>query len=152
MIQAFNNGTIRVKFSILKDFSSAGNASSGLKKILKSVGIVPDLIRRAAIASFEAEVNVVAHANGGEMDVLISPEKLTVVIRDKGPGIPDIEKAMTPGFSTANDEVRSMGFGAGMGLPNIRSNTDEMRIDTELGIGTVLTFVIFLQGDGRAVT
>ncbi len=136
---------VRVKFPIEKDFSTAGNASSGLKKLLKAVGIPPEIMRKIAVASFEAEINAIAHANGGEMDVLISPNHITVIVKDNGPGIPDIKLAMTPGYSTASEEVRNMGFGAGMGLPNIKKNVDELKIDTELGVGTTLTFTVYLN-------
>lgn len=146
MINPSPDGTIRLKFLIPRDFSSAGNASSGLKKVLKSIGVPPDILRRASIAAFEAEVNVIAHANGGEMDIMITPERLIVMLKDNGPGIADIDQAMRPGFSTASDEVRNMGFGAGMGLPNIRNNTDDLSISTELGIGTIVTFAIILNG------
>ncbi|MBP7460200.1 MAG: ATP-binding protein [Candidatus Delongbacteria bacterium] len=146
MINPSPDGTIRVKFMIPKDFSSAGSASSGLKKLLKSIGVSPDIIRKASVASFEAEVNVIAHANGGEMDIMITPQRLIVMFKDNGPGIPDIDQAMKPGFSTASDEVRNMGFGAGMGLPNIKNNTDDLSISTELGVGTIVTFAILLNG------
>ena len=120
------------------DFSAAGTASSAVKKTLKMLNINPAVIRRIAVALYEAEVNVVAHANSGVMDVDISPERIFVVIDDKGPGIADIEKAMEEGYSTASDEVRQMGFGAGMGLPNIKRNSDEMKLTYTPGVGTRL--------------
>lgn len=120
------------------DFSAAGTASSAVKKTLKMLNINPAVIRRIAVALYEAEVNVVAHANSGVMDVDISPERIFVVIDDKGPGIADIEKAMEEGYSTASDEVRQMGFGAGMGLPNIKRNSDEMKLTSTPGVGTRL--------------
>lgn len=136
---------IRLKFIIKKDFSTAGDASSSLKKILKSIHIQPAVIRKIAIASFEAEVNVIAHADGGEMDVILSPDEVKVIIKDEGPGIQDIQEAMKPGFSTATDDVRNMGFGAGMGLPNINNNVDKLDIQSILGKGTTLTFSVLLS-------
>ncbi len=124
------------------DFSAAGAASSEVKKTLKVFNIDPLLIRRIAIALYEAEVNVVAHAYRGVMDVDISPERIFVAIDDEGPGIENIEKAMEEGFSTASDEVRQMGFGAGMGLPNIKRNTDEMQLQSVPGKGTKLELMV----------
>lgn len=124
------------------DFSSGGKASSEVKKILKQLNIDSQIIRRIAIALYEAEVNVVAHAYNGMMIVTLSPEKINVVIEDEGPGIEDIEKAMTEGFSTASDEVRQMGFGAGMGLPNIKRNCDEMVLSSIPDKGTKLELTV----------
>ena len=124
------------------DFSAAGEASTAVKMKLKKLGVAPDVIRRVAIAMYEAEINAVIHGGGGEADVEISGESITVVISDHGKGIPDVELAMQEGFSTAPDDVRNLGFGAGMGLPNIKKYTDDMKIDTEVGKGTAITMVI----------
>ncbi len=121
------------------DFSCAGEASGKIKKALKDLGFDASLIRNVAIAVYEGEINMVIHAEGGVIDAEISPEKVTVVLKDKGPGIPDIERAMTEGFSTAPENVRALGFGAGMGLPNIKKYSDTMHIDTEIGVGTTIT-------------
>lgn len=123
------------------DFTHAGYPSSEVKKVLKQLDIDGKTIKNIVIALYEAEVNVVAHAWRGTVDVEIDENKITIWVRDEGPGIPDVEKAMQPGFSTASKKVREMGFGAGMGLPNIRKNTDEMQIETEVGKGTILKLV-----------
>ncbi|MDK2838446.1 MAG: serine/threonine-protein kinase RsbT [Bacteroidota bacterium] len=120
------------------DFSTAGQASSEIKKLLKQFNIDPQIVRRIAIALFEAEVNVVAHAYKGIMKADIEPESIRVIVEDEGPGIEDIEKAMEEGFSTASEAVRQMGFGAGMGLPNIKKNVDEMTLTSVPGRGTCL--------------
>ena len=121
-----------------EDFTRAGEASGSVKKRLKSLGFNPDAIRRVAIAMYEAEINMVIHANGGYCDVDIYPDRIEILMSDTGPGIPDVDKAMQEGFSTAPDNVRSLGFGAGMGLPNIKKYSDEMRIETTIGVGTNL--------------
>ena len=123
------------------DFTCAGENSSKVKKTLNQLGFDPAIVRKVAIAMYEAEINMVIHANGGTIDVDIYPEKIEIVMKDTGPGIPDIEKAMQAGFSTADQNVRELGFGAGMGLPNIKKNSDEMIIDTEEGNGTTLSLV-----------
>ena len=120
------------------DFVRAGEASGAVKKTLKKLGISPDLTRKVAIALYEAEINQVIHANGGEIDIEIAPDYVSIVLKDAGPGIPDIDKAMEAGYSTADEKARTMGFGAGMGLPNIKKNSDEMRIDSTVGVGTTL--------------
>lgn len=120
------------------DFTLAGANSSKVKKYLKQLGLPQEVIRRVAIAMYEAEINMVIHADGGFIDVEISPEKIHIIFSDKGPGIPDIEKAMQEGFSTASHEIRELGFGAGMGLPNIKTNSDKMKIDTIVGEGTCI--------------
>lgn len=125
-----------------EDFTRAGEASGAVKKRLKSLGYDSDAIRRVAIAMYEAEINMVIHAEGGFCDVDIYPDRVEILLADKGPGIPDVEKAMTEGFSTAPDNVRSLGFGAGMGLPNIKKYSDEMRIETTIGVGTNLYLTI----------
>ncbi|MBQ4128963.1 MAG: ATP-binding protein [Ruminococcus sp.] len=124
------------------DFTRAGEASGAVKKRLKALGYNPDAIRRVAIAMYEAEINMVIHAEGGYCDVDIYPDRVEVLLADKGPGIPDVEKAMQAGFSTAPDNVRNLGFGAGMGLPNIKKYTDDMRIETEIGVGTNLYLTV----------
>ena len=125
-----------------EDFTRAGEASGAVKKRLKSLGYNPDAIRRVAIAMYEAEINMVIHADGGYCDVDIYPVKVAILLADHGPGIPDVEKAMQEGFSTAPDNVRSLGFGAGMGLPNIKKYSDEMRIETTIGVGTNLYLTV----------
>ena len=124
------------------DFSSAGKASSDIKKVLKQLNIDPQIVRRIAIALYEAEVNVVAHAYKGVMKVDLDAQKIKIVLEDEGPGIENIEKAMQEGFSTASDEVRQMGLGAGMGLPNIKRNTDEMHLSSVLSEGTKLEMMV----------
>ncbi|MDA3910190.1 MAG: anti-sigma regulatory factor [Bacteroidales bacterium] len=124
------------------DFSGAGTASSEVKKVLKQLNISPMIIRRIAVALYEAEVNVVAHAFSGEMTVNIESDKIQICIVDEGPGIEDIEQAMQEGFSTASDKVREMGFGAGMGLPNIKRNTDEMKLSSIPGKGTTIEIIV----------
>jgi anti-sigma regulatory factor (Ser/Thr protein kinase) len=127
------------------DFVKAGYASSSLKKILNQLNLDPDLVRRIAVATYEAEVNVVAHAYRGIMKVLVSPERILIRVEDEGPGIPDIGKAMQEGYSTASDRVREMGFGAGMGLSNIKKNTDKLVIHSELNKGTVLEMTTLIK-------
>ncbi|MBQ2676818.1 MAG: ATP-binding protein [Clostridia bacterium] len=127
------------------DFTRAGEASGSLKRSLKKIGFDPDIIRRVSIAMYEAEINMVIHANGGVIDVEVSPQKIDIWFRDKGPGIPDIDLAMQEGYSTAPDNVRSLGFGAGMGLPNIKKYTDEMKIDTEIGVGTTVYISVYAK-------
>ena len=126
------------------DFTRAGETSSTVKKKLNQLGFSPETVRKCAIAMYEGEINMVIHANGGSIDVSIFPDKIEIVMKDTGPGIPDIEKAMQAGFSTAGDKVRELGFGAGMGLPNIKKYTDNMQIDTSPGKGTKLTLTIIL--------
>jgi anti-sigma regulatory factor (Ser/Thr protein kinase) len=123
------------------DFSRAGVASSEVKKVLKQLGIDSRTIKSIVIALYEAEVNVVAHAFRGQAEIEIDENKIQMIVSDHGPGIPDVEQAMQPGFSTASKKVREMGFGAGMGLSNIKKNTDEMTIETELAKGTKLIMV-----------
>ncbi len=125
-----------------EDFTRAGEASGAVKKRLKSLGYDPDAIRRVAIAMYEAEINMVIHADGGFCDVDIYPDRVEILLSDHGPGIPDVDKAMQEGFSTAPDNVRSLGFGAGMGLPNIKKYSDEMRIETTIGVGTNLYLTV----------
>ncbi len=127
------------------DFTRAGEASGAVKGTLKQLGFPSDVVRRVAIAMYEGEINMVIHAGGGEIDVEVLPDKVTAVLRDHGPGIPDIEQAMQEGWSTAPDNVRSLGFGAGMGLPNIKKYTDDMRIETVIGKGTTMTLTVLVS-------
>lgn len=127
------------------DFTRAGEASSAVKRKMKQLGFQPDVIRRMAIAMYEGEINMVIHAGGGEADVEILPDRVTAVLTDHGPGIPDVEQAMQEGWSTAPDNVRNLGFGAGMGLPNIKKYTDRMEIQTEVGKGTVMTMTVLVK-------
>ncbi|MBQ3417026.1 MAG: ATP-binding protein [Ruminococcus sp.] len=124
------------------DFTRAGEASGAVKKRLKALGYNTDAIRRVAIAMYEAEINMVIHAEGGFTDIDIYPDRVEILLSDKGPGIPDVDKAMQEGFSTAPDNVRNLGFGAGMGLPNIKKYTDDMKIETEIGVGTKLYLTV----------
>lgn len=119
-----------------EDFTHAGEASGKVKSLLKQLGYDSDAIRRLAIAMYEAEINMVIHANGGVITVEIYPDKIDVLLDDTGPGIEDVELAMQEGYSTAPAEVRSLGFGAGMGLPNIKKYTDDMRVESTVGVGT----------------
>jgi len=127
------------------DFSAGGFASTEVKKTLKQFNIQPLILRRIAIALYEAEMNVVAHAYNGAMEVDLESEWINVVFEDEGPGIDNIEKAMEEGFSTATEKVRQMGFGAGMGLPNIKKNCDEMYLESIPGKGTRLELRIYFK-------
>lgn len=127
------------------DFTRAGEASSDVKGKLKQLGISPEAVRKVAIAMYEGEINMVIHANGGEITVDITMDEIIIVLKDVGPGIKDIDKAMEAGYSTASDHIRSLGFGAGMGLPNMKKCSDEMKIDTKIGVGTTVTLVIKLH-------
>lgn len=126
------------------DFTSAGQASSGAKATLRKLGLPAELIRRVAICMYEGEINMVIHAHGGTACIEVDEKSVTMRLKDRGPGIPDIEKALSEGFSTATNEIRELGFGAGMGLPNMRRYCDEMDIQTELGVGTTVTMTINL--------
>ena len=130
------------------DFSSAGEASGNVKKTLKKLGFAPDLIRRVSIAMYEAEINMVIHANGGTNPVTISTEEISDVFADVGPGIPAVDQAMQEGWSTATEEVRGLGFGAGMGLPNIKKYADVLDIDTTVGVGTTVSMKFFVKQGG----
>lgn len=126
------------------NFTSAGEASVNVKKLLRQLNLNPDIIRRVSIAMYEGEINMVIHADGGSADVIVTEEKITIILADTGPGIENIELAMQEGYSTAKDNVRSLGFGAGMGLPNMKRYTDKMDIQSELGKGTTVTMEVFL--------
>ncbi len=120
-------------------FTSAGHASLETKKILRRLGIDSQIIRRVSIAMYEGEINMVIHAGGGEVDIVISEDNILITLADHGPGIADVELAMQEGFSTATESIRNLGFGAGMGLPNMKRYSDELKIDTKLGEGTTIT-------------
>lgn len=127
-----------------EDFTSAGQASVQVKKNLRRLGISPETIRQVSIAMYEGEINMVIHAGGGTADVVVHADKIEIVLSDNGPGIADIDLAMQEGYSTASDSVRSLGFGAGMGLPNMKNYTDEMIIDSVVGEGTTIKMVVNL--------
>ncbi len=136
---------LKLTFDVDGDnFTSAGEASVQTKKKLRMLGVHPDIVRRVAIAMYEGEINMVIHAGGGVATVTVYPEKIEIVLEDKGPGIPDVELAMKEGFSTAPENIRSLGFGAGMGLPNMKKNTDTMEIASVFGEGTTITMTVNL--------
>ncbi|WDV44707.1 anti-sigma regulatory factor [Clostridiaceae bacterium M8S5] len=136
------SGLIVLEYDIIQnDFSVAGEASSNLKKVLKQLGIPHQIIRRVAIAAYEAEINIVIHSNGGKIIAKISPEDIELIAKDNGPGIKDLKLAMTEGYSTASNKVREMGFGAGMGLPNIKRCSDEFNLKSDSS-GTQVTIKI----------
>ena len=135
--------TIKLEYIVsAEDFTRAGEASSDLKNILKQMGVSPDTVRKVSIAMYEGEINMVIHANGGVITDFVTPKEVTMILKDSGPGIPDIDKAMQAGYSTAPDNIRSLGFGAGMGLPNMKKYSDDMKIETELGVGTTVTMTV----------
>lgn len=125
------------------DFTRAGEASGDVKKKLKRLGYNPDAIRRVAISMYEGEINMVIHAGGGKAEVDIEPDKVKITLIDEGPGIADVNQAMQAGWSTAPDTIRSLGFGAGMGLPNMKKYSDEMEVESQLGKGTTVKMVIY---------
>ena len=127
------------------DFTCAGEASGKIKKNLKELGFPANIVRNVAIAVYEGEINMVIHAGGGVIDVEITESEIIMVLADKGPGIENIELAMREGYSTAPDNIRSLGFGAGMGLPNIKKYTDEFDLDTRVGEGTTLNLKVYIQ-------
>lgn len=131
------------------DFTRAGEASSDVKRKLKQMGVAPEVIRKVAIAMYEGEINMVIHAKGGLITVEITPQQIKMILADVGPGIPDVELAMQAGYSTAPDEIRSLGFGAGMGLPNMKKYSDEMGIETRLGEGTTITMTVKIEESPR---
>ena len=126
------------------NFMAAGAASSDVKKVLRQLGIDAEAIRKAAVAMYEGEINMVIHAGGGVADITVADDYIEIILSDKGPGIPDVEKAMQEGWSTAPDNIRALGFGAGMGLPNMKKYSDEMKIDTVVGEGTTITMKIYI--------
>ena len=127
------------------DFTSAGQASVQVKKNLRQIGIDPETIRRVSIAMYEGEINMVIHAGGGVAEVGVFDEYIEIVLDDRGPGIADIDKAMQEGYSTASDNIRSLGFGAGMGLPNMKKNTDKLEIFSTIGVGTKIVMRVNYQ-------
>lgn len=133
------------RFDVLgNDFTSAGQASVQVKKNLRQLGFDSEIIRRVSIAMYEGEINMVIHAGGGVATVVVSEEYIEIILEDTGPGIKDINQAMQAGYSTASDQIRSLGFGAGMGLPNMKKNTDSMEITTTLGVGTRIVMRVML--------
>ena len=129
------------------DFSQAGTASQDIKKKLQQLGVPVATVKRTAIAMFEAEINMVIHAHGGKAAVDIGEDKITIIMEDHGPGIPDIELAMKPGYSTASEAARDLGWGAGMGLPNMKRNSDFMKIESTVGVGTKVTMEIKIKNE-----
>lgn len=132
-----------------ENFSAAGEASTAVKRVLKKLKLPPAIVRRAVVCMYEGEINMVIHADGGKAYLEVDEEKLVIRLEDRGPGIPDIDKAMEEGWSTASSSVRAMGFGAGMGLPNMKRNADDMKIDTQLGVGTTVTMTIYIGGEAK---
>lgn len=130
------------------DFARAGAVACRIKELLKELGLDATTVRRAAIAAYEAEMNVIMYAWEGRMDLAVSPQEVHITVDDRGPGIPDVELAMTEGYSTATREMRELGFGAGMGLPNIKKNSDVLYIDSRAGHGTRLKIIIRTNGHG----
>lgn len=127
------------------DLIQAGEASSKMKMTLKKLGLPPEIVRRASICMYEGEINMVIHADGGRVEVDVGMDTITIRLIDHGPGIPDVDQAMEEGFSTAGDVARDLGFGAGMGLPNMKRCSDDMRIDTQVGVGTTVTMKIHIN-------
>ena len=130
------------------DFTNAGSTSSAVKKMMKQLGVDPTIVKRTVVALYEAEVNIVAHAYRGTIYVDLEENHVYIKLDDEGPGIPDINKAMEKGYSTATPQVREMGFGAGMGLPNMKQYSDDIQIESKEGIGTTVTMRIFLPEEG----
>jgi anti-sigma regulatory factor (Ser/Thr protein kinase) len=126
------------------NFTSAGEASLSMKKNLRQLGFSPEIIRRVSIAMYEGEINMVIHAGGGEADVTVHPDRIEIILADHGPGIENIDLAMREGFSTAPENIRNLGFGAGMGLPNMKKNTDSLVVDTALGVGTTIRMTVLI--------
>ena len=126
------------------NFTSAGEASLSMKKNLRQLGISPEIIRRVSIAMYEGEINMVIHAGGGTADVTVHSDRIEIMLADRGPGIENIDLAMREGFSTAPENIRNLGFGAGMGLPNMKKNTDSLVVNTALGVGTTITMTVLI--------
>ncbi len=138
--------TLRFRYDVDGDnFTSAGEASVQIKKKLRQLGIDAETIRRVSIAMYEGEINMVIHAGGGVAEVIVGQDQIKIVLTDHGPGIADIDLAMQEGYSTAPDNIRQLGFGAGMGLPNMRRYTDSMHIDSTVGVGTTITMIVKMQ-------
>jgi len=143
--QSNTGGRYFREFRIKKfDFETGGTASSEIRRVLKERGYNPKLIRRAAIASYELEINLVAHSDGGRLSCIIDDDRIEITAKDSGPGIPDVEQAMVEGFSTATDWIRSLGFGAGLGLPNVKRASDTFDIRSQMGLGTIVKSIINL--------
>lgn len=139
------DATLKFHFDVDGDnFTSAGAASVEVKRKLRQLGFSPELIRRVSIAMYEGEINMVVHARGGKADVLVDKDRITIVLTDTGPGIENIELAMQEGYSTAPDNIRALGFGAGMGLPNMKRYTDSMKIESQVGKGTTVTMEVLV--------
>ena len=137
---------IRLEYDVDgNNFSSAGNASESVKRTLKQLGVDAASVRRVAIAMYEGEINMVIHAHGGKAIAEIYPDRIDIYLKDKGPGIADIDLAMKAGYSTATENIRSLGFGAGMGLPNMKKYSDEMKIDSTVGVGTTVYLRVNLE-------
>ena len=135
---------IRLEYDVDgENFASAGNASESVKRTLKQMGVSPASVRRVAIAMYEGEINMVIHAHGGKAVAEVYPDRIEIRLQDTGPGIADIDLAMKAGYSTATENIRSLGFGAGMGLPNMKKYSDEMKIESTVGVGTT----VFLRID-----
>ena len=150
MVEALENIHFHEMFHIEGgNFTGAGAISSRVKKILREAGFPGNIVRRTSIAAFEAEMNVICYANQGNLSLFITPDFLRVVVKDEGIGIPDVNLAMREGYSTASEKIRELGFGAGMGLSNIKKNTDEMTLTSESGQGTHLEFVIYLDNQNK---
>ena len=132
------------------DFNAAGEASGRIKKVLQQIGVKADVIRRIAISAYEGEMNVIIHSVGGVIEAHIFPDRTELDIKDQGPGIADVKLAMQEGYSTAPDNIRALGFGAGMGLPNMKRYTDEMKIDTVLKKGTTVTMKVYINTNKQA--
>jgi len=144
-LTARDEHALEMDFAVARhDFAAAGEVASRVKQVLRQLGIASDLVRRAAVATYEAEMNLVIHSDGGKVVLRVDSGRIVVEACDLGPGIPDIELAMREGYSTASDEVREMGFGAGMGLPNMRRCSDSFTIDSSVGRGTTVTTVIYI--------
>lgn len=126
------------------DFTRAGEASGSIKSVLKKIGVRPDVVRKVAISMYEGEINMVIHAGGGRIEVAIEPTHVDIKLIDQGPGIANVEQAMQEGYSTATAAVRNLGFGAGMGLPNMKKYSDEMQVDSTVGKGTTVSMRVYL--------
>ena len=137
--------TIRLVYPVEGgDLIEAGEASSKMKLTLKKLGLPQDVIRRASICMYEGEINMVIHADGGQAEVEVDANQIVIRMTDTGPGIPDVEQAMQEGYSTAGQTARELGFGAGMGLPNMKKYSDQMEIDTRIGEGTKITMTVYI--------
>ena len=140
------NESITLNYDVdSNDFTIAGEASSNVKRKLKLMGVDPEIVRRVAISLYEGEINMVIHSYGGKIKVIITPDEIEMILKDKGPGIEDIELAMKAGYSTAPDNIRSLGFGAGMGLPNMKKNSDYLMIESEPGVGTTVSMKVYIK-------